>query len=203
MRAQNPSPEAPRVSRATLVGLVLVFVGPLAVAILLFVFREQLPLPAPSNVGQLIDPPAPMPAIEARRADGVPFTLQLSDGKWTLLYIAGAVCDVECESNLFKMRQVRLSLGREMGRVRRVLLSGAGDRFQVDDIILNRYPTLDIATPTDPGIHTVMRTLGSEGTRHIVIIDPLGNAMMRYSSDVSSKDLLKDLKHLLKASQIG
>lgn len=48
--------------------------------------------------------------------------------------------------------------------------------------------------------------LGSDKTKlepAIWIVDPLGNLVMRYSTDAELKELLEDLKKLLKVSRIG
>lgn len=48
--------------------------------------------------------------------------------------------------------------------------------------------------------------LGSDKTKlepAIWIVDPLGNLVMRYSADTELKELLEDLKKLLKVSRIG
>jgi KaiC/GvpD/RAD55 family RecA-like ATPase len=37
----------------------------------------------------------------------------------------------------------------------------------------------------------------------VYVIDPLGNLMMWYSKDATSKGMKKDLKRLLKVSKIG
>ena len=37
----------------------------------------------------------------------------------------------------------------------------------------------------------------------IYIMDPIGNVMMRFTQDQPKKDILKDLRKLLKVSQIG
>jgi cytochrome oxidase Cu insertion factor (SCO1/SenC/PrrC family) len=37
----------------------------------------------------------------------------------------------------------------------------------------------------------------------VYIMDPMGSVMMRFTHDQPNKDLLKDIKRLLKASQIG
>lgn len=38
---------------------------------------------------------------------------------------------------------------------------------------------------------------------HIYIVDPLGNLMLRFPADPDPKGIMKDMKQLLKASQIG
>ena len=42
-----------------------------------------------------------------------------------------------------------------------------------------------------------------EHARSLYIVDPLGNLMMRHDGERTSKDLLSDLKKLLKLSHIG
>ena len=37
----------------------------------------------------------------------------------------------------------------------------------------------------------------------VLLMDPLGNIMMKYSKDADPYGIQKDLKHLFKASQIG
>jgi hypothetical protein len=43
---------------------------------------------------------------------------------------------------------------------------------------------------------------GEQG-RHIYLIDPLGNVMMRFPPEPEVKLLMKDLKRLLKYSRLG
>jgi hypothetical protein len=38
---------------------------------------------------------------------------------------------------------------------------------------------------------------------HIYMIDPLGNLMMRFPKDIDPSKMAKDIKRLLKVSQIG
>jgi hypothetical protein len=38
---------------------------------------------------------------------------------------------------------------------------------------------------------------------HIYMVDPLGNLMLRFPAQVDPKRMMKDLRLLLKASQIG
>ena len=43
----------------------------------------------------------------------------------------------------------------------------------------------------------------SDGKSSILLIDPLGNVILKYSEELQGKKLLKDLKKLLKLSRIG
>jgi hypothetical protein len=73
------------------------------------------------------------------------------------------------------MRKVRLALGRDAPRVEVVVVSAAD--------LAKAGATID--------------------ERHIYLVDPHGNVMMRWTSSPDLKRMLADLKRLLKASQIG
>lgn len=194
---------APQVSRKTLIALILVFVGPLALAIVLFAFRDRLPIPGPRTVGELIVPAVPVPDLHPRSLAAAPLTESIPRGRWTLAYLTAGGCDLQCEANLFKMRQVRLLVGRDRDRVDRLLLITGPTRPGGLDEIIKRYPKLPIGELNAADQHALVQVLSAELPDHVFIVDPLGNAMMRYPTDVTAKGLLKDLKHLLKVSQIG
>jgi hypothetical protein len=59
---------------------------------------------------------------------------------------------------------------------------------------LQRYP-LDLPAYTK-GAH-------GNDTPHLWIIDPHGNLVLRYDPSIKGKELLNDLRHLLKLSNIG
>jgi len=194
---------APRPSRKTVLALIVVFVGPLALAILLFAFHDRLPIPAAVTVGELILPPTPMPDLHPRPLLEAPLPTPLFRGHWTLLYMSQGRCDLDCEANLFKMRQVRLSMGRDMGRVERLLLIAPPVAHGALEQIARRYPGLAVAALERADRQALAQILGPGAENRIHIVDPLGNAMMRYPAEVPAKGLLKDLKRLLKVSQIG
>jgi hypothetical protein len=50
---------------------------------------------------------------------------------------------------------------------------------------------------------TFSKTTGDSTAPQLWIIDPHGNLVLRYEPTVKGKDLLNDLRHLLKLSNIG
>ncbi len=191
------------VSRGTLIGLLVVFLAPLVAATLLYQFRDHLPSLGTRNHGELMDPARPWEGFRARTADGQGLTPEDLRGRWTLAYLAGGPCDLACEAALFKMRQVRLALGTDMKRVQRLYLRLTPLEGEDLQSIRERNPGLILATLTDGAQRSLGEVLGQDAASHIYVIDPLGNAMMRYDARASSKGMLKDLRHLLKVSQIG
>ena len=56
---------------------------------------------------------------------------------------------------------------------------------------------------TSPEAAALLGQFPAERERALFIVDPLGNLMMRHDAGVTTKDLLSDLKKLLKLSHIG
>lgn len=73
------------------------------------------------------------------------------------------------------VRNVRLALGRDASRVEIVVASAS----------------------------ELAKAGASIDERHVYLVDPHGNVMMRWTSTPDPKRMLEDLKRLLKASQIG
>jgi len=158
---------------------------------------------ARTNYGTLLDPRQhPMPALNASTLDGKPAALESYQGKWVMLQVNDADCQQACREKLFEMRQLRLTQGRDQGRIERVWL--VTDEQPVETILLREYDgthllrvkqeTLKAWLPTEPGTAPV---------DHLYMIDPLGNLMMRFPKDADPNKIKKDLSRLLKASSIG
>jgi hypothetical protein len=56
--------------------------------------------------------------------------------------------------------------------------------------------------PADAGFVAQFPAVRERG-EHIYLVDPLGNLMLRFPAQPDAKRMMKDLKLLLKASQIG
>ncbi len=180
--------------------ILAVCVAPLAASYLTYyVIKPQ----GRTNYGTLLDPRQhPMPALNASTLDGKPATLEAYQGKWIMLQVNDADCQQACREKLFEMRQLRLTQGRDQGRIERVWL--VTDEQPVETILLREYDgthllrvkpeTLKAWLPTEPG---------TSPADHLYMIDPLGNLMMRFPKDADPNKIKKDLTRLLKASSIG
>jgi hypothetical protein len=166
------------------------------------VARDHLSLPGPKSYGTLISPARPLPQFTLPTPDGNSFELGDLRGHWTLIF-AGGACDLLCQSNLFKMRQVRLALGKDTDRVQMVYLLTDVSALATVESLLPEYPGLKIAM-TDAGqVRKVLDLRGDEPVDTIYLLDPLANLMMRYMPHAQAKGLLKDLSKLLRISSIG
>jgi cytochrome oxidase Cu insertion factor (SCO1/SenC/PrrC family) len=159
-----------------------------------------------TNHGELIQPPFPLRHFLLPSYQGAVFTLDDFKGEWTLLYVAPSVgeCGEECARMLYYMRQVRLALNKDMQRVRRVLLAAPESPWL--DGIAQEYEGMHIVFDID-GLTSLRRQLAEAaqgGTKDgIYLIDPLGNAMMVFAPQTDPRDILKDLKKLLRISKVG
>jgi hypothetical protein len=154
-----------------------------------------------SNYGELIVPPRPIPDVElpkpaGGRADVVP------EGKWLLLYVGDGSCGTDCRRALYVMRQARIALGNEMGRVERAMLA---TRDCCDlGFLAGDHPGLQVFDATAAPAAPVLAILPPADREHsLYVVDPHGNLMMRHDARRDPKGLLADLKKLLKLSHIG
>lgn len=190
----------PNRGRLTLVVIAVIFFGPLAVAALLYYVGGDLQPDARTNAGALLQPIGNV--AEALGPDSLNgLTDGEGDANWLLVYRNDDQCDSDCETALYRMRQSRTMLGRDMTRVVRVFLHGdiAPDKVFVEttheDLIATRNPDLskllDSRRPAD---------LASGG---LYLIDPLGNLVMYFPPDIEPEALVGDIEHLLDLSRIG
>ena len=132
--------------------------------------------------------------VAPRPLAGAPF--EALRGKWVLVSFDAAACDAYCEKKLYFMRQIRTAQHKDMGRVERLwVLTDAGKpRAEVLAAIEGTRTTSLMSSIKDfPG----------NPVDHIYIVDPLGNLMMRFPREPDPSKMLKDLKRLLRLSQIG
>lgn len=151
------------------------------------------------NYGSLLKV-TPLTQTMGTLADGTVFSLDKLKGKWLMAYVGPADCNQTCQEQLYYMRQSRLVLGKDQDRVVRIwILSGENNP---DPVLLRAHPGLSVWRPTQATFLTQFPAKPL-GAHHIYVVDPLGNLMMRFPENTDPKKLIKDMKLLLKASQIG
>ena len=147
------------------------------------------------NYGTLVDP-RPFPVASLDRSDGTRFSIAELKGRWVMLQVDASSCAEPCRRKLYGMRQVRLTQGREMGRIERLWL--VRDEDPVEPALLREYE----------GTHVVRAGSGTlvalsaehDAADHIYLIDPLGNLMLRFPQDADPSRMKNDLERLLKVS---
>jgi len=156
------------------------------------------------NHGTLITPPRPL-SVEGltAAAGGAPRALKLP-GRWTLVVVASVPCESACRRALYDTRQARIALGKDAGRVQRLLVLDAAPGPSALGHIRNEHPDLETAR-ADPEWLAPFATRDGQtpSAGSMYIVDPQGNLMMRYAPDADPEGLLKDLKRLLRVSRAG
>ena len=193
--------------RLVLLSLIAVFSVPLLFALLIFynpnVFSER----STFNYGQLIDPPIPLKQLRFQILTSMGKNRERADklfhGKWSLLYVGSGQCDLRCEANLFKMRQIRLRIGKDITRLQYLFLLSTKDPVTDLKRVRKDHPSMIITHLNDVQLQSFQQ-LSSDIPEHgIYLVDPLENLMMYYPTDANAKGMLKDINHLLKVSHIG
>jgi cytochrome oxidase Cu insertion factor (SCO1/SenC/PrrC family) len=154
------------------------------------------------NRGDLLSPAQEVAKLDLKDGNGQPMTW--ATGKhWTVVVPAFDGCNSNCLETLMTTRQVHLALGRDEERVRRVLLLiDAPLSAESAAIIAKEHPHIVIATTTRASVDVLLSSQPAFAPASTAwyLVDPQGWLMMHYGASHVGKDLLTDLKHLLKYS---
>jgi hypothetical protein len=196
MKSDPITPPASKLrSRFTLVLIALCFGAPIFFALLF-----QSPLlnyrPAPTkNFGVLISPVVPIPAPGVIGGAITQSAVQLNvEAQWTVLYLPPSQCGA-CVEQTSLLAHIRLAMGRDLDRVRLALISE-------NAFVLPKAAEFTVRRTAPKAQLALLKNLGLE-QGGVVLVDPLGNAMMRYPAEFDGTKIRKDLARLLKASQVG
>ncbi len=159
------------------------------------------------NEGQLIQPPSTIDTLALQNENATPFPTKNLLGSWVMMYVVPKNCDQYCMNNLYNMRQIRIALGKDQYRVRRLIVT----TDQVKDVALN-----DLINNEYQGtLHGVVKSkLYKQFIRknHIILIDangaalfmvdPQGYILMSYKPTESAEHILKDIHRLISVSEM-
>jgi len=152
-----------------------------------------------SSKGELISPTRPLTVTGLRLPDGTPASDRVLSEKWSLIYIGDGACDAACRTALVFGRQSRMALNNEMTRVQRVFLATANCCDM--EYLSKEHEGLE--TFDASAAQALVAQFPGDQAHSLYIVDPLGNLVMRHDASHTTKDLLSDLKKLLKLSHIG
>ena len=202
------SSKRPKINRKLqLVLLVVLFLVPPVAAYILF-YTDFQPSSG-ANYGQLVRPVKPISDVVLVTPENREFKFSELRTKWVLLYLGDSHCDEICSNNLYKMHQVRLAQGKNMERVNSVYIVPENTLQTQTHDVRERYPgLLVLRAPADVFSDLIdqLRSnveMTSQSPERVYIVDPLGNLMMSYHAQADPSGMRKDLKRLLKLSQIG
>jgi hypothetical protein len=182
-----------RMSRTKLVIIISMSFGPIFAAYIVFFKFPELAPTSRTNEGTLINPPF---------QGG---TLVSTNEKWTLIIAVETSCDTVCEEVLHLSRQIHIGLGKNTPRVQRVIVTRGSLIEQFLEYLGDKHNNTKIVdikgSELAEQMQQVIKTSPSQPI--IFLMDPNGNVMMYYPPEKVGKPMQKDLKLLLKLSNIG
>ena len=185
--------------KAQIAAIATIFVAPVAVAWFMF-FGQSGTAYVPGAHGVLAEPPVALGALDLPPGGDAGEDAQL-EGRWSLLYLQRGACGPACEEALIRMRQVRLALGKDAGRLQRVYVPLGGDTDV--ESLAQAFPGMAIVPRDTPGLSRLLERAGAREPGELLLVDPLGNLVLSYPAQASADGLFRDARHLLKLSKIG
>lgn len=197
----SASPINQKSGRKVLFILAIVFVLPFTVAATLHLLDLK---PSGHSYGDLIHPVRSLQFPSLHDGANKDFNAQQWLKKWTVLMVNNN-CDKACQSQLHLLKQVHISLGKEIKRVQRVLLVPADMESVAFDALQKQYPDLIILAGLDTETMKFAEQfkVNNQSVGQVYLVDPLGNLMMHYPENIDPKGMRKDLLRLLKNSWAG
>lgn len=159
-----------------------------------------------TNAGTLVAPARPLRVTGLVDAGGDALTDADLRGHWTYVLFAPAGCDKRCQQQLYLTRQIRLAMNKDTRRVRRLLVLDSPPSAHLAQLLADEHTDLEWAVRGDGAAPLLERFHGSGFAptgEQTFLVDPLGNLMMFYDPAVPAKGMMKDLRKLLKVSQVG
>jgi cytochrome oxidase Cu insertion factor (SCO1/SenC/PrrC family) len=236
------TPEQRKKGRITLFLILSTALAPIILALIFYIYHIQNPSQDTKNYGQLVKPMRAMPKgllfeqqtqTPYQYVDGdwkvmpqdknslpntakKPVDLNNFSGKWLMVYYqTQSTCDETCVKHLYVLRQLRLSLGKDGGRLIPIWLKGESQLTpELQKLYDNPHSSLRLLKLADIKTKQPLESWlnNSQGNNHndlknmqdgFYLIDPRMNYMMRYPAIDEPLKIIKDLKLLLKWSRIG
>ncbi len=180
--------QTPGFTRATW-ALMAVFFLPLLLASVLYMARDHWSLPTKQH-GELINPPIEVQTLPLTTENGEPWQFDQEPLLWRMLLVRPDCVDDLCQLQLAKLNSIHEATGKDFKRVGSLLITTSLD---IDQKLIENFNYFNwLILPQSDLL-----------TNGIYIMDPNGYIILHYLLDAPAKDMLEDLRHLLRASQIG
>ena len=154
-----------------------------------------------AGIGELINPVRPVGEFSGVTIDGTAKALSSLKGKWLLVAVGEGECETACQRQLFVQRQLRESLGKEKERVQRVWL--IRDQATIAPALLQAMGEATVLRVNPQALMDWLALSATPVTDTLYLVDPLGNAMMKFPAQVNAAQAGKarmDLERLLRAT---
>ncbi len=162
------------------------------------------------NHGNLINPPVQVDEFEKSTLSGEVYRYDAQLKQWAFVNNVTAPCEATCQESLYIARQTRSALGKEMTRIRRYAIAASVEDFAAIETLLNEQHSEVIrlvasddllrmipkqTAGTTPGLNMSPRD-------DFYVVDPNGWLMMQYTEQHTGRQMIDDMKFLLKNSSV-
>ena len=171
-----------------------------------------------ANQGTLVQPPRQLDDAALVDSAGLPITWGDSEQepRWILVVPSpGPTCDEACERRLYLTRQIHIAMGKEFNRIGRAYVSdtaveetalavdalsdGGAMPADLDELLARDHRGLRVLGVGSDDFSTLFPEL-TQNPETWYLVDPAGWLMMSYDDSDDYRDVISDLKFLLKNS---
>ena len=189
-------------NRLKLISIAGLFGLPVITAWLLFSNPQLLANHETKNYGELVSPAIPSDLkdyiVNAEQLD-----MQHLKGRWVLLHLdMDGRCDASCAKSTHLLRQLNVLLSKDSTRLKRVYMDMSANPAEVGSI-QGSDKELNVYSWQAAELNKLQQLIPELTDGDMLLVDPLGNIMMKYRQNADPYGIQKDLKLLFKASQIG
>ncbi|PKO45874.1 MAG: hypothetical protein CVU29_07895 [Betaproteobacteria bacterium HGW-Betaproteobacteria-22] len=190
-----------RRGRMMLLSMLIFFITPVIAVFLMYKLDWR---PQGESIGELVTPPRQIILDQTlTNSEGVILNKPLFQEKWSMVYVTSN-CENVCETKLHQMRQLHVSLYKEIPRMQRVLITTSA---QVTSI-KQQHPELRIINQPATAVMALseqfnLNHASAVNSNRIYLIDPLGNLIMSYLPSTEPSLIRKDITRLMKYSWAG
>ncbi|MBQ0725536.1 MAG: hypothetical protein KBT50_08795 [Cycloclasticus sp.] len=155
------------------------------------------------NYGELISPAIPS-QIQNFVNQATEEGLQHLKGRWVLVHLdLDGRCDSGCIESVKLLHQLNILLNKDSDRLKRVFFDNGGSGSDAAQALFSQDGGLTVLPWTEEHIAKLKTLIAGLNDGDMILLDPLGNIMMKYQQQADPYGIQKDLKLLFKASQIG
>lgn len=189
-------------ARWQLLGLMLIPIG--VVLLATFVFYTRIGMPEGTrNKGILIAPPLQLNMLGLHNQQGESLKLEVKKDLWTFLVVAPASCNDVCKQQFWEVRQTRVALGKYQDYIRRLWI--VTDGFLSDETqqwLQKEHSDMQVVYAESDAWKNLLKqspqAIASELDARFYLVDPRYFVMMYYRPTDTYKDVIIDMKFLLK-----
>ncbi len=168
-----------------------------------------------TNNGQLITPPITTEFNEFIGYDQFSIkNLNEIKGHWVIINVVpNKECNKVCQFAIHKTKQLRLMMGKDLTRSRRLVLIAAEFTQTIEQLRWKGEEGMDkgaedkrlLRVKLNLSLLDKLKKVRASGISEgmLFLMDPLGNIMMQYEPEFDPYKVKSDLRKLLKISQIG